>query len=517
VAQQIQVLFLPFLACLILTGIHVYLGIHVISRKVIFVDIALAQIAAVGATVAFLLGYDPKSDGAYYISLGFAILAAIIFALTRSEHERVPQEAIIGLTYATASAAAILLADISPHGAEHLHDLLAGSIVWVTPAQIVKTAILYVLLGVFHFVYRERFLLISMHPEQAYARGINVRLWDFLFYLSFGVVITSAVQIAGVLLVFCYLVAPSVFAVMFYDDLRRRLLTGWIMATAVSAIGLFFSYDRPSGPTIMVSFAVALALGGTIKAIAAAPSRARAVGVATGSLALAAGAVWLLYHFRPLGPASAEEVAQGLAEDAASRPVTGGAPATGLPVGGGPAPVTAAPEHPVGSGMEGLRKALKDTHENVRVAAVREIASTADPRILPDLIEALHDQSATVRERAAAAIGRLGNRAALPALQQAMKSKDEDEWVRLRIAQAVAGLGDTDGIPVLLDLSRSADAKMTRLEALGSLVRLARLPDPVPSDPDSAEGTALLQKLDRFWTSEGKRLRFDEATRTYKP
>ncbi|MBI4169631.1 MAG: metal ABC transporter permease, partial [Acidobacteria bacterium] len=122
-AQQIEVLFLPFLACLILSSIHVYLGIHVISRKVIFVDIALAQIAAVGAIVAFLLGYDPKSDGAYFFSLGFAILAAVIFALTRTKHERVPQEAVIGLTYATASAAAILLADISPHGAEHLHDL----------------------------------------------------------------------------------------------------------------------------------------------------------------------------------------------------------------------------------------------------------------------------------------------------------------------------------------------------------------------------------------------------------
>src|SRR5262249_37245794 len=159
--------------------------------------------------------------------------------------------------YATASAAAILLADISPHGAEHLHDLLAGSIVWVTPGQIVKTAVLYALIGAFHFACRKRFLLISLRPDDAYPARMNVRLWDFLFYLSFGVVITSSVQIAGVLLVFCYLVAPSVFAVMFFDDLRRRLLTGWAMATVVSAIGLYFSYDRPSGPTIMVCFAVA--------------------------------------------------------------------------------------------------------------------------------------------------------------------------------------------------------------------------------------------------------------------
>ncbi len=514
-AQQIQVLFLPFLACLIVTGIHVYLGIHVISRKVIFVDIALAQIAAVGATVAFLLGYDPKSDAAYYFSLGFAILAAIIFALTRTKHERVPQEAVIGLTYATAAAAAILLADISPHGAEHLHDLLAGSIVWVTPAQVAKTAILYLLIGVFHVIFRRRFLLISMHPEQAYEQGINVRLWDFIFYLSFGVVITSAVQIAGVLLVFCYLVAPAVFAVMFFDDLKARLITGWTMATIVSAIGLMFSYDRPSGPTIMVSFAVALVLGGTIRAIKDAPSRSRAIAVATASLALAVGVGWMLYYFRPGVHAHPEEVAQGLEEHARGSVVP--RPAAGQPAGGAPGgPAAPAPEHAVGSGMDDLRKALKDTHENVRVAAVRQLASTADPRILPDLVDALHDQSAAVREQTATALARLDNRAALPALQQAMKSKDEDEWVRLRIAQAVAGLGDTDGVPVLLDLARSADAKMTRLEALGSLARLARFSDPVPADPDSSEGTAFLQKLDRFWTTEAKRLRFDEASRTYR-
>jgi len=160
--------------------------------------------------------------------------------------------------------------------------------------------------------------------------------------------------------------------------------------------------------------------------------------------------------------------------------------------------------------MDALRRALKDTHENVRVAAVRQIASTADPRILPDLVEALHDQSAAVREQAASALGRLGNRSALPALLQGLKNRDEDEWVRLRIAQAVTGLGDPDAIPVLFDLARGADARMTRLEALGTLARLAKLPDPPPPDPDSPEGRAFLQKLDRFWSGEGKRLRLGE-------
>ena len=258
--QEIEVLALPFLACLILTGIHAYLGIHVLSRKVIFVDIALAQIAALGATLAFLLGYDPRSEGAYYFSLAFAVLAAAVFALTRTRVERVPQEAIIGLTYAVAAATAILLADISPHGAEHLKDLLAGSIVWVTPHQIAKTGILYALIGAFHFVYRKKFLLISLDPEEAYRRGLHVRFWDFLFYLSFGVVITSSVQIAGVLLVFCYLIVPSVGAMLFADRIGPRLAIGWTMGTLVSALGVFFSVkmDTPTGATIVCTFGAVL-------------------------------------------------------------------------------------------------------------------------------------------------------------------------------------------------------------------------------------------------------------------
>jgi len=378
---QIEVLFLPFLACLILTGIHVYLGIHVISRKVIFVDIALAQIAALGAATAFLIGYSPGSAEAYFMSLAFAIAAAVIFALTRTRHERVPQEAVIGLTYATAAAAAILLADISPHGAEHLHDLLAGSIVWVTPSQIAKTAVLYAVIGLFHFVYRKRFLLISLHPQEAYAQGINVRFWDFLFYLSFGVVITSSVQIAGVLLVFCYLVAPSVFAVMFFDDLRRRLITGWVMATLVSAGGLLFSYDRPSGPTIIVFFAVTLLLGALIKATFAAPSRRRALGIAVTVVAVTL-AGWLVFLFRPAPPLHAGEHSHVASSSAAG-----------------------AAAHPVGDDIDDLRAALRDAHESVRAEAVARLAASGDPRIVPDLVDALHDQGVSVREAAATALG----------------------------------------------------------------------------------------------------------------
>ena len=489
-SEQLQVLFYPFLACLVLTSMHVYLGIHVISRKVIFVDIALAQIAALGATVAFLLGYDAHSRGTYLFSLGFAVLAAGIFAMTRTRHDRVPQEAVIGLTYATAAAAAILLADISPHGAEHLHDLLAGSIVWVTPRQVLMTALLYTALGVFHFVYRRRFLLISLHTAQAYAQGVHVRLWDFLFYVSFGLVITASVQIAGVLLVFCYLVAPSVFAVMFFDDLRRRLLTGWAMATLVSAVGLAFSYDRPSGPAIIVAFALALLLGATIRAIIYSASKARAMVITLSCLALVVLIGWGLVRFRPAVPEPpAPAQTTNLAES---------------------------PEHDVGNDLPSLRQALHDSHENVRVDAVARLAGSGDPRVLPDLLDALQDHSPAVREAAAMALAQLGNRSALPALRQSLRDTDEDAWVRLRMAQAAAGMGEDAGLEPLLKLARDDGPALLRVEALSTLARLAGMPEAELAAPGSPEAEARLQRLEAWWREHRGKLRWDGEAGVYR-
>jgi zinc/manganese transport system permease protein len=498
---QIDVLFLPFLACLILTGIHVYLGIHVISRKVIFVDIALAQIAALGATLAFLLGYDPRSEGAYWFSLGFAVLAAVVFSLTRTRREHVPQEAVIGITYATASAAAILLADISPHGAEHLHDLLAGSIVWVTPHQVLKMAILYSLLGGFHVLFRKRFLQISLHPEEAYAQGVNVRLWDFLFYLSFGVVITSSVQIAGVLLVFCYLVAPSVFAVMFFEDLRPRLLTGWAMATLVSAVGLYFSYDRPSGPTIIVCFAAALLAAGLSRWMLGEARPARTLAATTamlGILGLGAWA-WQAGHFHG-SPVQARAAAAG-DEDADAIPSAAVAP----------------PAHAVGDSLDEQRLALRDTHPSVRARAVADLAKSGDPRVTHDLIDALGDQDAGVREAAAIALGRSPNRAVIVPLKRALANKDEDEWVRLRLAQSVAGFGDRDAVPVLFELAEKGDAALTRLEALNTLSRLFGRKDPPLDDAGGDAARARLGELRSWWKTHGAAARFDAATGTFVP
>jgi len=255
----------PFAASLILTGIHAYLGVHVVERGVIFVDLSLAQIAALGATIALLVpafGGDPHGPAVYWVSLVFTFIGAAVFSLVHSREARIPQEAIIGITYAVASAAAILAMNQSTSQAEHLKDMLVGNILAVSWDQVLKTTVLYGAVGLFHFVYRKRFLLISIDRRKAEADGVSVRLWDFLFYASFGFVVTSSVAIAGVLLVFCYLIVPSVAAMLYADRIGLRLAIGWTMGTVVSVLGMFFSvrFDLPTGATIVCTFGLVLVL-----------------------------------------------------------------------------------------------------------------------------------------------------------------------------------------------------------------------------------------------------------------
>jgi len=260
--EILQFLIAPFVASLILTGIHAYLGVHVVERGVIFVDLALAQIAALGATIAILVGMDPHAGGAYWISLGFTFLGALLFSLVRMRRAHIPQEAFIGIAYAVASAAAILAMSKATGETEHLKDMLVGNILAVSWPEVGHTALLYGAIGLFHFVFRNNFLLISMDPQAAEAKGLSVRLWDFLFYASFGFVVTSSVAIAGVLLVFCYLIVPSVGAMLFADRIGPRLAIGWTMGTLVSALGVFLSVklDLPTGATIVCTFGGVLAV-----------------------------------------------------------------------------------------------------------------------------------------------------------------------------------------------------------------------------------------------------------------
>jgi len=252
-----------FAASLILAGIHAYLGVHVVERGVIFVDLSLAQIAALGATIALLLPWsngDPHAPMVYWISLAFTFMGAFVFSTIRSKRARIPQEAIIGICYAVASAASILAMSKATSESEHLKDMLVGNILAVSWAEVGKTAILYGIIGAFHYVFRNKFLAISMDPARAEAEGLSVKFWDFLFYASFGFVVTSSVSIAGVLLVFCYLIVPSVAAMLYADSIGKRLAIGWSMGTIVSALGVYLSLqlDLPTGATIVCTFGLVL-------------------------------------------------------------------------------------------------------------------------------------------------------------------------------------------------------------------------------------------------------------------
>ncbi len=260
----------PFVASLILTGIHAYLGVHVVERGVIFVDLSLAQIAALGATIAILLpisGGDPHASVVYWISLAFTFIGALVFSAIRVKRARIPQEAIIGICYAVASAAAILAMSKATSESEHLKDMLVGNILAVSWGEVGKTAALYGGIGLFHFIFRDRFLKISIEPARAEAEGISIRFWDFLFYASFGFVVTSSVAIAGVLLVFCYLIVPSVAAMLYAEHIGTRLAIGWSMGTIVSALGVYLSLqlDLPTGATIVCTFGLVLIIMAAVK------------------------------------------------------------------------------------------------------------------------------------------------------------------------------------------------------------------------------------------------------------
>jgi len=268
----LQFLAAPIAASLIIAGIHAYLGLHVVERGVIFVDLSLAQIASLGATIAVTvpaLGGDPHSPSVYWMSLGFTIIGALIFSMIRGHEANVPQEAIIGISYAVASAAVIVVMSKAPGESEHLKDMLVGNILSVQWPEVWTTAALYLAIGLFHYVFRRRFLQISVDPKGAAAQGISIRLWDFLFYASFGFVVTRSVAIAGVLLVFCYLIVPSVAGILFSDRVGPRLAIGWAMGVAVSMLGMYFSvvFDLPTGATIICTFGAVLVLMASVRAL----------------------------------------------------------------------------------------------------------------------------------------------------------------------------------------------------------------------------------------------------------
>jgi len=244
----------PLAACLVLPPLLVYLGLHVVEREVIFVDLALAQVATLGTCVALIMGHDFKEPIAFWFSLGVTFLAAALFSWSRSSAKRhVPQEAIIGITFVVAAAGVILLLSRVAGGKEELENLLTGDVLNVTKAEVGQRAAIFAVLAGFYGAFHKRFALISSDPDGARGRGLKVRLWDFLFYAAFALVVVSFVRLAGVLLTFAYLIVPAVCAVMLASRWRARLVIGWVIAVAASLLGLWASYrlDLPTGAAIV--------------------------------------------------------------------------------------------------------------------------------------------------------------------------------------------------------------------------------------------------------------------------
>jgi zinc/manganese transport system permease protein len=253
----------PLAACLILPPLLVYLGLHVVEREVIFVDLALAQVATLGTCVGLIMGYHFNDRPTFWISLGVTFLGAALFSWSRSsEKGPVPQEAIIGITFVVAAAGVILLLSRVAGGKEELEHLLTGDILNVTGAEVGQRAAMFVLLAAFYAAFHKRFALISSAPATAFAQGLKVRLWDFLFYAAFALVVVSFVRVAGVLLTFAYLIVPAVCGVMLAQQWMRRLAVGWGIAAAASLLGLVASYrlDLPTGAAIVCACGLLLVL-----------------------------------------------------------------------------------------------------------------------------------------------------------------------------------------------------------------------------------------------------------------
>lgn len=284
-SDLLQLMIAPFVACMLLVAMLAYLGVHIIARGVIFVDLALAQMAALGSTVGLLFHVSPGSLAGYVFALTFTTLGALVFALTRerSRDRRVPQEAIIGIVYIVATALAILVADRTPAGGEAIKDVLVGSLLWVNWKTIGTVAVVYALVGLFQWALRRRFLAISLNETEAEAKGWNIRWWDFLFYVSFGVVITLAVPLAGVLLVFTFLVVPAVVAFLFTSSTRGLMVMSWGASAVASVAGLAlsFRFDMPTGPLVVCVFGALLVVAGLVRyAMKAGRDRPEAGGLA---------------------------------------------------------------------------------------------------------------------------------------------------------------------------------------------------------------------------------------------
>lgn len=273
-STAIEFMVAPFVVCLLLIGINIYFGIHVIKREIIFIDIALAQIAALGGTFATVFrglghghaghSHDEHSLLGYLLAIGFTTLAAAIFTILKSKKLPIPLESLIGIAYAVAATGSVILLDKAAGSDVHVHDMVAGSILWVSWGQILEVFIVFILIGAFHFLFRKRFLALTDNYNK---NGEHSTLWDFLFYASFGIAVVHSVEVGGILTIFAFLIIPASISALFSNNWTSRILIGWGLGTVVTVCGLYLSWvmDVPSGPTVILFLGVALIFALIIK------------------------------------------------------------------------------------------------------------------------------------------------------------------------------------------------------------------------------------------------------------
>ncbi|MBT3218842.1 MAG: metal ABC transporter permease [Proteobacteria bacterium] len=447
---QIIDLMLPAaVECLVLVGIHSYLGLHVIRRRVIFVDLALAQIAALGTTIGLLFGMAPDSIAAWIFSMLIATFGAFIFAVTRTRHSRIPHEAFIGVVYAVAAAVIILLVEIAPRqGAESIGKVLTGAILYVRWESIIFAVVVYGLIGILHFLFRHQFLLISTDPEEARKRGMNLYLWDFLFYFTFGVVISISVRTAGVLLVFVFLVAPAIFAVLVSKKLSHQLVIGWTMGAFVTFLGLFASYelDVPSGPAVVSVYGLVLLGCALVLYVVRSAKRVRAMGTIGVGVAITTAVV--------LAMAGLGELMLG----------------TGL--------------------AAGHHQHIDEAHSHEHLEEHQPLLALTPEAVVADLSVASADEQAEM-------LGSL----ATEMLVQASAVAD-DESLQLTIGRAVVTRDSQAGAMVFLDILRQSQLPFVKSEALAEFEKVSGRSFAFDTEGSSESNSAVMEEM-AMWLAEG--------------
>ncbi|MFC1477127.1 metal ABC transporter permease [candidate division KSB1 bacterium] len=248
----------PITICILFAGILSYFGNHILTRGIIFIDIALAQIAALGTMIGLLLGFAEGARSLEIISLVFTLAIISVFAMTKFEKQVIPQEAIIGIIYGLGLGLATLLSEKIPGGSNFITKTITGNILWVTWDQVFWTFLLFAAIAVLHVLLRKHFVKISESRENLpYSIG-KVRFYELIFYITFSIVVVRAVPIGGIFLVFTLLIAPTAMATLFTQNWTARFIWSWIIGILGSMAGIYISYtfNISNGPAIVCMLGV---------------------------------------------------------------------------------------------------------------------------------------------------------------------------------------------------------------------------------------------------------------------